>query len=151
MNLKRDLAIIFLASTTLLFAGLFINERQKHSEIQSPHDILADSEAPKSRQAQLDKIESDLAESKQSVRDAVSGVYEYDKPNLEKSFILDFRSDGSVLSYYTFAGRETQMAKKFSKWSFNKEVISIDGIGDFTPDGNDDLIDSEGNRWLHIR
>jgi hypothetical protein len=98
------------------------------------------------------EIKQQLAEAKQNVRDAVAGIYEYERSGQTK--VLDFRSDGSVVSYSYFGYHSDQPSvKKTLGWTSSENSISVwhgsaNGADmSFRPEGVD-LIDAQGNRWI---
>jgi hypothetical protein len=96
-----------------------------------------------------------IADEQQDMRDKVAGIYEFEERN-GRTQVLDFRSDGSVVSYYYARSHVTQLYnKKTSPWTSSKNSISIAGVSSadaglsFRPEGLD-LIDEKGNRWFRI-
>jgi predicted nucleic acid-binding Zn-ribbon protein len=105
----------------------------------------------------LAQMDNQIAQDNQNVRDAVAGIYEFEKPNIGQTEVLDFRSDGSVVSYayYTDHQNYPPIGKRTLTWTSSKNSISVthgSAVGDdisFRPEGND-LIDEKGNRWFRI-
>jgi len=93
------------------------------------------------------RIAPQLAQANQNVRDAVAGIYEYERSGQTKA--LDFRSDGSVVSYsYSGYHSDQPYAKKTLAWTSSENSISVTDAGlSFRPEGVD-LIDAQGNRWI---
>jgi predicted nucleic acid-binding Zn-ribbon protein len=112
-------------------------------------DQHAQENAEAKRAAVGAELKQRLADDQQAVRDAVAGIYEYERSGQTK--VLDFRSDGSVVSYvYSGYHSDQPYAKKTLAWTSSENSISVTDAGlSFRPEGRD-LIDAQGNRWIRI-
>jgi len=73
--------------------------------------------------------------------EAVCGIYNADVPGKSQ---MDLRSDGTAFYYY----QNGQPAGK-TRWTLSGDAVMV-GVSKFTPEQSD-LIDSRGNRWIHVR
>ena len=139
----------------LLGAGLYQERAQRILlESQLAAEEKLNSQAQKiatgaNRTAVADEMKQQLADDQQAVRDAVAGIYEYERPYSGQTKVLDFRSDGSVVSYFYYSYHSDQPNGKTTlAWTSSKNSISVSDAGlSFRPEG-DDLIDAQGNRWI---
>ena len=73
--------------------------------------------------------------------EAVCGIYNADVPGKSQ---MDLRSDGTAFYYF----QNGQPAGK-TRWTLSEDGVMV-GDSKFTPEQSD-LIDSRGNRWIHVR
>jgi hypothetical protein len=151
-------AAIF-AVTSILFACLYLSE--KHSlqrtetalqRIETALDMAEKSEAElrSSVQAPEAVAKDNVSELAAEGRQALSGIYYCQQAIWENE--LDLRSDGSAVWLNDSSGQKLGT----SKWETDGDTVTVGG-SQFTVGGSQfkiegsDLIDSRGNRWLHIR
>ena len=90
---------------------------------------------------QADK--ADQRADQQARVEAVIGIYTCDANTLGKNK-MDLRSDGSAFWFFD----NGQPAGK-TRWTFDGSAVNV-GASKFTTEQSD-LIDSRGNRWIHVR
>jgi hypothetical protein len=88
---------------------------------------------------------------------AASGIYEYDLPYNQGYWQLDLRSDKTGIFYEKFMSGNDSKQPMNVNWKFSTDNLKVGdnlnikiGSAIYKIEG-DDLIDSNGNRWLHIR
>ena len=138
------LAITF-ASTTVLFAGLYIHEQKVLDRTQAALKVEDSSTEELKQNVQV----AIIAQDKQDKIEAICGIYEYSQiEGAGREY--DLRSDGTAIKL-----RESENAgfirqgKNTEPWSLSGNMVTI-GNMQFTIEG-EDLIDSRGNRWMHER
>jgi hypothetical protein len=143
------LAVVFF-STSVLFACLYLSEKHSRQRTQTALDMTEKSEAELRSNVQAAIAQSEKQESQAAAQgkiSAVSGIYRFSIfEGAGKEY--DLRSDGTAKAFtestagFVGSGRDTA-------WTMNGNIVTIGNLK-FTIEG-DDLIDSRGNRWLHIR
>jgi hypothetical protein len=138
------LVVVFF-TTSVLFAGLYLSER---NVLQTTQTTLVTTE--KSEAELRSNVQATVAVPKDNVsrlaaegRQALSGIY-YCQQAINKNE-LDLRSDGSAVWLNGSSGQKFGT----SKWTTDGDAVTVGGA-QFKIEGSD-LIDSRGNRWLHIR
>jgi len=62
---------------------------------------------------------------------------------------VDLRSDGTAVFFLDFGGTTGESPRPKTNWEMNDDTVTV-GTTKFKIEQGD-LIDSRGNRWLHIR
>lgn len=114
---------------------------QKNQQIQQQLDEIA-----KSKVASISKLEAEVQKNQTVL---VCGIYEWERPGSGIDKRMDFRSDGTVISYLLSGTSSLEYQKRSDFWTLDQDKVQI-GNSNFKIEG-DDLIDSKGNRWLRIR
>jgi hypothetical protein len=143
------LVVVFF-TTSVLFACLYLSERHTLQRTQIALDMTEKSEAELRSNVQTAIAQSDKRESQAAAQDkinAVCGIYRFSIfEGAGREY--DLRSDGTAKAFKEstagFVGSGRDIA-----WTMSGNIVTI-GNSKFTIEGND-LIDSRGNRWLHIR
>jgi hypothetical protein len=142
------LVVVFFA-TSVLFCCLYLSEKHSLQRTRAAFDIAQKSEAELKSHAQeaatasKDTVAAYAAEGRQ----ALSGIYYSEQARHQGVYAdeLDLRSDGSAVLLNEASSQKVQA----SKWTTDGDNITV-GRMQFKIEGSD-LIDSRGNRWLHIR
>lgn len=132
-------------TTSVLFAGLYLSERHALQRTQTALVTTAKSEAElrSNVQAEVAVAKDNVSQLAAEGRQALSGIY-YCQQAINKNE-LDLRSDGSAVWLNDSSGQKFGS----SKWTTDGDTITVGGVI-FKIEGSD-LIDSRGDRWLHIR
>jgi hypothetical protein len=138
------LVVVFF-TTSILFAGLYLSERHTLQKAQTAFDLAKKSEAElrSSIQAAEAATKDNVSELAAEGRQALSGIY-YCQQAVVKNEV-DLRSDSSAVWLNDSSGQKFGSAK----WTTDGDTVTV-GAARFKIEGSD-LIDSRGNRWLHIR
>ena len=138
------LVVVFF-TTSIVFAGLYLSERHTLQRTRTALDLAKKSEA--SAQASQVAENDDISRLAAEGRQALSGIYYSEQARHLGVYKdeLDLRSDGSAVWLNDSSGRKIED----SKWTTDGDNITV-GKTQFKIEGSD-LIDSRGNRWLHIR
>lgn len=141
-----------LALTSILFAFLHSSERNSLQRTEAALDMAKKSEAASSSSVKAAIPQSDAlgGQRSQDVANSVYGVYFCRECNVNK---MDFRSDGTVAFFVQSNRRENQRVAD-AGWKSDGNTVTMSRTilnqQNFTIK-QDDLIDSRGNRWVHIR
>jgi hypothetical protein len=132
-------------TTSILFACLYSSEKHTLQRTQTALDMTEKSETElrSNVQAAEAATKDNVSELAAEGRQALSGIY-YCQQAIGKNE-LDMRSDGSAVWLNDSSGQKFGT----SKWTTDGDTVTIGGLP-FKIEGSD-LIDSRGNRWLHIR
>ncbi len=137
----------FFALTSILFACLYLSEEQS---LQKTQTALAMSEAASAelrKNVQAAEARDKVSELAAEGRQILSGIYYCQQAiNINE---LDLRSDGSAVWLNDSSGQKFGTAK----WTTDGDTVTVETASrtdNFKIEGTD-LIDSRGNRWLHIR
>ncbi len=136
-------AIFF--TTSVLFAYLYLSERHTLQRTRAALEMAEKSEAKLRSNVQAEEAvaKNNVSELAAEGRQALSGIYYCQQANYQNE--LDMRSDGSAVWLNDSSGQKLGT----SKWTTDGDTVTV-GRAQFKIEGSD-LIDSRGNRWLHIR
>jgi hypothetical protein len=137
------------ALTSILFACLFLSEKHSLQITKTALDMAEQSEAELKSNVQVAEpvAKDNVSELAAEGRQALSGIY-YCQQAINKNE-LDMRSDGSAVWLNDSSGQKFGTAK----WTTDGDTVTVGTASrtdNFKIEGTD-LIDSRGNRWLHIR
>jgi hypothetical protein len=147
------LAVVFF-TTSILFAYLYLSEKQTLQKTQAALARAALDMTKKSEAELKNNVQAAEAVAKENVselaaegRQALSGIYYSEQARHQGVYKdeLDLRSDNSAVWLHDSSGQKLED----SKWTTDGDNITV-GKTKFKIEGSD-LIDSRGNRWLHIR
>jgi DNA-directed RNA polymerase subunit RPC12/RpoP len=135
----------FFAVTSILFACLYLSEKHSLQRTETALAMAENSEAElKSNVQATEAVAKDnVSELAAEGRQALSGIYFCQQVNYKNE--LDLRSDSSAVWLNDSSGQKLGA----SKWTTDGDTITVNE-SHFKIEGSD-LIDSHGNRWLHIR
>jgi len=137
------------ALTSILLACLFLSEKHSLQITKTALDMAEQSEAELKSNVQVAEpvAKDNVSELAAEGRQALSGIY-YCQQAINKNE-LDMRSDGSAVWLNDSSGQKFGTAK----WTTDGDTVNVGTASrtdNFKIEGTD-LIDSRGNRWLHIR
>ena len=130
------LCAIFICSTIILWE----RNSQKSQQIQQQLSEIA--------QLKAVSIPEPKGEVQKNQTTLVCGIYECKKPG-QGQLKMDLRSDGTAISSLIYWDGGQEINRKTTTWTLNGNEVQVGSSG-FKIEG-DDLIDSQGNRWLRIR
>ncbi len=146
----------FLALTTMLFACLYLIEKRSLQRTQSALAMTEKSEAEFRSNVQSAIAQSDKHESQTAVQEkinAVCGIYFCE--NLHGRNQVDLRSDGTAVFFFETRSGEEPYRSSQPNWKLGENTVTVApekfGASTIFKIEQSDLIDSRGNRWLHIR
>jgi hypothetical protein len=135
----------FFAVTSILFACLYLSEIQS---LQKTQTALVMSEAASAElRKNVQDVQNALRQNVQKAvtRESVCGIYSCNYNGNDEQ--VDLRSDGRAVFFIWSSSGWWPRAK--TNWELDGNTVTA-GDQKFTIEGVD-LIDSRGNRWLHIR
>ena len=133
-------------ATTLHRTQIALDMTEKsEAKTQSALDMLEKSEATLKSSVQTadTTVNDNVSELAAEGRQALSGIYYCQQAIVRNE--IDLRSDGSMVWLNDSSGQKFGV----SKWTTDGDTITI-GNSQFKIESSD-LIDSRGNRWIHIR
>jgi len=137
------LCAFFICSTIIFERKNFADHKiiaQKDNQIQQQLD-----EITKLKAASISKPEGEMQQDQTTL---VCGIYEFNKAG-SGWLKIDLRSDGTAISSLVYWDGGQEINRKTIRWTLNGNKVLVGNSG-FKIEG-DDLIDSQGNRWLRIR
>ena len=138
------LAVVFF-TTSILFACLYLSEKHSRQRTQTALDMTEKSEAELRSSVQAAIVQSD----KKEQASAVCGIYYCENVRFPNPNQVDLRSDGTAVFFVDFGGASGEKPRPKTSWQMTDDAITVGATTFKTEQG--DLIDSKGNRWLHIR
>lgn len=138
------LCVFLIFSTVIFWEKNFADRKtiaQKNQQIQQQLNEIAELKT-----ASISKLEAEVQKNQTAL---VCGIYEWEKPGSGIDKRMDFRSDGTVVSCFLSGNSSIEFQKRSAVWTLDEDKVEV-GNSNFKIEG-DDLIDSQGNRWLRIR
>jgi len=137
--------VVVLFTTSVLFAGLYLSEKRSLQRIEIALEMTEKSEAELRGNVQAAITQSD----KKDKVNAVLGIYNCEAASVADGR-MDLRSDGTAVSFSWTGSSWHPRPKTNWKLDGNTVTVGTQAIKIFTIE-QDDLIDSRGNRWVHVR
>jgi len=128
------LCAVFICSTIIFWE----KNSQKSQQIQQQLAEIA-----KLRAALIPESKSEVQKNQTTL---VCGIYECEKPG-QGQLKMDLRSDGTAISSLIWDNGQ-EFNRKRTTWTLNEDKVQV-GNSNFKIEG-DDLIDSQGYRWLRV-
>lgn len=148
------LAITF-ASTTLIFAGLFVHEHKALDRTAQALKMEADAAQELKQSVQAAIADQDKQYATQTAQDKFASFFGvYNCPDVQNENQIDLRSDGTAIFYMQTQGGDERIWGKSGTWEMDGSNIWIkkgSGQPQRYASEQGDLIDRRGNRWLHVR
>lgn len=143
-KMKWTLGIVLgvLVIGNVFFAGLFISWRDEAHRLETSNSRLEQSKR------MVEESNAELTSNVQAAIESqeIAGIYRLSNSSRGIEWRMDLRSDGT--GQFQHYENESPISSPWNKISSKKIIVSKHGQFKIE---NGDLIDEEGNRWLHVR